>query len=240
MRLTLADSNCQCTVVLYHELVLRAAADMDAALPEGVQDTQPVRVQLRDLLRAAQWLCRFTFRENDYQQTLELECRHLTPCLRASRAEAVVAPEALNRKVSHCQMNNGCPVAPLATLQVDAQLGLISVDDVEASFVRCLVAFNNEQLPDEEALQQDNTSTSAMRVKRSVDCPGCHRCAEPGEAALRWPCIGGGMAAAGQRGRGAFRGACSHLRCWRVERAVARAGGSTSCAGSQELHAADL
>ena len=67
-------------------------------------------------------------------------------------ALSVVAPEALNRKVSHCQMNNGCPVAPLATLQVDAQLGLISVDDVEASFVRCLVAFNDEQLPDDEAL----------------------------------------------------------------------------------------
>ena len=109
-----ADSTCQCAVVLYHELILRAAADMDAALLEGVQDMQPVRAQLRDLFRAAQWLCRFTFRENDYQQTLELECRHLTPCLRASRAEAVVAPEALNRKVSHCQMNNGCPVAPLA------------------------------------------------------------------------------------------------------------------------------
>ena len=76
----------------------------------------------------------------------------MTPCLRASRAEAVVAPEALSRKVSHCQMNS-CPVAPLATLQVDAQLGLISVDDVEASFVRCLVAFNDEQLADEEALQ---------------------------------------------------------------------------------------
>ncbi|CAL1163384.1 unnamed protein product, partial [Cladocopium goreaui] len=170
LRLTLADSNFQCTVVLYHELVLRAAADMGAALPDGVQDTQPVRAQLRDLFRAAQWLCRFTFRENDYQQT-ELECRHLAPCLRASRAEAVVAPEALNWKASHCQMNNGCPVAPLATLQVYAQLGLISVDDVEAaSFVRCLVAFNDEQLPDEEALQKDNTSTSAMRVKRSVDC----------------------------------------------------------------------
>ena len=52
LRLTLADSNYQCTVVLYHELVLRAAADMDAALPEGVQDTQPVRAQLRDLFRS--------------------------------------------------------------------------------------------------------------------------------------------------------------------------------------------
>ena len=113
-------------------------------------------------------------------------------------------------------MNNGYPVAPLDTLQVDAQLGLISVDDVGASFVRCLVAFNDVQLPDEEALQQDNTSTSAMRVKRSVDClivcPGCHRCAEPGEAAECWPCIGGGLDAARQCGRDAFRGACSHLR----------------------------
>ena len=172
------------------------AADMGAALPEGVQDTQPVRAQLRDLFRAAQWLCRFTFRENDYQQTLELECRHLTPCLRASRAEAVVAPEALNRKVSHCQMNNGCPVAPLATLQVDAQLGLISVDDVEASFVRCLVAFNNEQLPDEEALQQDNTSTSAMRVKRSVDCLLSAPAATGGPSRVKLRCAGPALAVA--------------------------------------------
>ena len=53
-------------------------------------------------------------------------------------------------------MNNGCPVAPLDALQVYAQLGLISVGEVEASFVRCLVAFIDVQLPDDEALQQDN------------------------------------------------------------------------------------
>jgi len=112
-------------------------------------------------------------------------------------------------------MNNGCPVAPLATLQVDAQLGLISVDDVEASFVRCLVAFNDEQLPDEEssAAGQHVHLGNARQALRGLPivCPGCHRCAEPGEAALRWPCIGGGMAAARQRGRDVFRGACSHL-----------------------------
>ena len=67
-------------------------------------------------------------------------------------------------------MSNGCPVAPLNALQVDAQLGLISVGNVDASFVRSLVAFNTVQLEDDESLQQDNTSTSAMRVKRSVDC----------------------------------------------------------------------
>ena len=77
---------------------------------------------------------------------------------------------ALQRKVPHCQLDTGCPVAPLNMLQVDVQLGLICVGEVEASFVRALVAFNDVQLPDEEALQQDNTAISAMRVKRSVDC----------------------------------------------------------------------
>ena len=67
-------------------------------------------------------------------------------------------------------LNTGCPVAPLNMLQVDVQLGLICVGEVEASFVRALVAFNDVQLPDEEALQQDNTAISAMRVKRSVNC----------------------------------------------------------------------
>ena len=165
--------------MLYHELVLQAAAEMDVALEEGVRDTNAVRLQLRDLFR--------TFRENDYQQTLGLECRHLTPCLRTSRAEAAAAPATLNRKVSHCQMNNGCPVAPLDVLQVDRQLGLISVGDVEASFVRCLVAFNDVQLEDDEALQQDNTSTSATRVKRSVDClmSSTTDVGEPSRAKLR-------------------------------------------------------
>ena len=32
LRLTLADCNCQCTIVLYHELVLRAAASMGCTL----------------------------------------------------------------------------------------------------------------------------------------------------------------------------------------------------------------
>ena len=52
----------------------------------------------------------------------------------------------------HEQWYNGCPVAPLDVLQVDAQLGLISVGEVEASFVRCLVAFNDAQLADDETL----------------------------------------------------------------------------------------
>ena len=46
LRLTLADCNCQCTAVLYHELVLRAAASMDCVLSDTVHDTdgvEPIR-----------------------------------------------------------------------------------------------------------------------------------------------------------------------------------------------------
>ena len=67
-------------------------------------------------------------------------------------------------------MSNGCPVAPLNVLQTGAQLGLISVGNVDASFVRSFVAFNAVQLEDDESLQQDNPSTAAMRVKRSMEC----------------------------------------------------------------------
>ena len=45
---------------------------MGYTLSDTVHDTPEVRLQLRDLFRGAQWLCRFTFRENDYQKTLEL------------------------------------------------------------------------------------------------------------------------------------------------------------------------
>ena len=138
---------------------------MGCTLSNTVHDTPAVRLQVRDLFRGAQWLCRFTFRENDYQQTLELECRHLQPCWQASGASAVVEPGALQRKDPHCQLNTGCPVAPLNMLQVDVRLGLICIGDVEASFVRALVAFNDVPLP-----EQDNTAISAMQVKRSVDC----------------------------------------------------------------------
>ena len=115
-----------------------------------------------------------------------MECRHLQPCWRASGASAVVKPGALQRKDPHCQLNTGCPVAPLNMLQVDVQLGLICVE-VEASFVRALVAFNDVQLADDEALQQDNTTISAMRVKRFVDCllSGAGETSAPHQAKLR-------------------------------------------------------
>ena len=55
---------------------------------------------------------------------------------------------------------------------MDTQLGMISVGNVDANFIRVLVKLNAIKLPDDEALQQDNicSASSAMRVKRSFDC----------------------------------------------------------------------
>ena len=47
--------------------------------PDPLADTTEVRTALRDVLRSTQWLCKLTFRENDYQQVLELDCKHLEP-----------------------------------------------------------------------------------------------------------------------------------------------------------------
>ena len=92
--------------MLYHELLLKAAAAMEVTLPEPLADSKDPRTTFSDMFRNAQWICRFTFKEND----------------------------------------------------------------LDANFLRALVCFNNVKLPDEEAVQQDNTATSAMRVMRSFDC----------------------------------------------------------------------
>ena len=57
-------------------------------------------------------------------------------------------------------------MTPLRDATVDTQLGMISVGNIDANFIRVLVKFNAIKLPDDEALQQDNSATSAMRVKR--------------------------------------------------------------------------
>jgi len=168
--LTLADGNSQCTVMLYHELLLKAAALMEVTLPEPLADSKDLRATLRDMFRNAQWISRFTFKENDFQQSLELECRDIRPCLRLQPTVALMSPPDRQSNLPHCRLNNGCPVAPLNRVTVDAHLGLVSVGKVDANFLRALVCFNNVKLPDEEAVQQDHSATSAMRVKRSFDC----------------------------------------------------------------------
>ena len=58
---------------------------------------------------------------------------------------------------------------PLRDATVDTPLGMITVGKIDAAFIRVLVKLNAVKLPDEEALQQNNSATSAMRVKRSFD-----------------------------------------------------------------------
>ncbi|CAJ1385534.1 unnamed protein product [Effrenium voratum] len=73
-------------------------------------------------------------------------------------------------ELPRCSLGGGCPVAALRDLRVDTDLGSLTIQEIDAPSVRALVVFNEVQLPDDESLQQDPQSASAMRVKRSVDC----------------------------------------------------------------------
>ena len=159
---------------MLRDAVSRVSAEGSSAdgsdFARAVADSKELRTTLRDMFRNAQWICRFTFKENDFQQSLELECHDIRPCLRLQPAVVLMTPPDGQLNLPLCRLNNGCPVAPLNKVTVDAHLGLVSVGKVDANFLRALVCFNNVKLPNEEALQQDNTATSAMRVKRSFDC----------------------------------------------------------------------
>lgn len=168
LRLTLADSNASCGVVIYHDALLPLMQKLMPEVPQ-MQDTPALRQALLAMFRSAQWLCRFTFRGNEYQEILELDLRYMQPCL-LTAGTFDPDPLLLQRTVPHCHLNSGCPVVPLKAVQVDRHLGLLSFAAIQANSIRALVALNAVELPDDETLQQEPATTSAMRVKRSVDC----------------------------------------------------------------------
>ena len=171
LRLTVADSNAQCSVMIYHDGIMSVAKQLGISLPETLQDTTLFRVQLRDMFRSAQWLCRFTFRGNEYQEVMELDLRHLEPCLVANATGTqTTLSEAMFKKVPHHHMHSGCPVVSLRDVLEEKQLGVFTFGGIDANALRALVAFNEVNLTDEESVQQDPHTSSAIRVKRSVDC----------------------------------------------------------------------
>ena len=75
--------------------------------------------------QGALWSAKVTFRENDYQQILELECRHLEAFLPFGTKCPDLSSHFL--KLPRCSIGGGCPIAPLRDLAVDVDLGNLSV-----------------------------------------------------------------------------------------------------------------
>ena len=94
----------------------------------------------------------------------------LTDCAAFQPGESADVLECCSLLLPRCSLGGGCPVAALRDLRVDTDLGSLTIQEIDAPSVRALVMFNEVQLPDDESLQQDPQSASAMRVKRSVDC----------------------------------------------------------------------
>ena len=157
-------------MVVYHDALLSTAKQLSVALGEPLQDTAAFRITIRDMFRSAQWLCRFTFRDNEYQEVMELDLRYMEPCLVAGGAFVPDCSEKLQRKVPHHHLRAGCPVVALRGVTEEKDLGMCAFGHIDANTLRALVAFNDVYLADDEALQQDPNTASAIRVKRSVDC----------------------------------------------------------------------
>lgn len=177
VRLTIADGNSQCAIMVYHDMMLRIAKEMEVELDqESLVDDKALRQRVRDMFRNAQWLCRFTFKENDFQQVMELECRDMRACLKLQPSFFILAWKHSHVKFPHCRLNDGCPVVALRNVVADLHLGMICVSKesggnvLDANFIRALVRVNEVVLPDNEALSHDQSSQAAMRVKRSFDC----------------------------------------------------------------------
>ena len=66
LRAVFADSDCQCSMVLYHDHVELALQEQGYSLPNPCKDTAELRSEARNAFRSALWTCKVTFRENDY------------------------------------------------------------------------------------------------------------------------------------------------------------------------------
>ena len=66
---------------IYHENIQSALQQQGYDLPASLADTKELRSKVQEAFRSAVWSAKVTLREKDYQQILELECRHLTAFL---------------------------------------------------------------------------------------------------------------------------------------------------------------
>ena len=102
-------------MVLYHETIDANLQLQSDQMP--VKDTPEFRLRVLQGFQGALWSAKVTFRENDYQQILELECRHLEAFLPFGTKCPDLSSHFL--KLPRCSIGGGCPIAPLRDLAVE-------------------------------------------------------------------------------------------------------------------------
>ena len=140
VRLTLADGNSQCSVMLYHDLLFKVAATMDVSLQEPLKDTKELCVKASLTCFAmlsgpvASLSRKMAFRigmspHPALLATLAYRCLGRTCGRRTGSSELSPAQ----------RLSSG---SSLPKTQVDLHLCLVSVGCMDAPFLRGLVRFN--------------------------------------------------------------------------------------------------
>ena len=169
LKVLLADACTQHDFVLYHDVMTKALPDLAGRLAANVSGDdllRPYKREILDELRSQPWSIKVTFRENEYTQVNELECRFLIPTI--DRAGEVLQCVPKSPLPVH-GLGNGCPIAQLSETSYDNDLGLVKAGDFCGMSVRIFVKISEQDCPDDEACVQDPGS-AGLRVKRMVHC----------------------------------------------------------------------
>ena len=170
LKIQVADGHVKHEFVAYHDQIQAALPELSAALDSSIQgnDVLPeLKMKILQAMRSQPWSAKFIFRENEYSNSNELDCRLMVPTVTTSGEVLECCPTTALPIVAH---GTGCPLASPAKITYDKELGIMKVDNtICAPSVRMFVRVSNEDLKDEEAVQQDPHSPG-LRIKRLVCC----------------------------------------------------------------------
>jgi hypothetical protein len=168
LKLLVADSHAKHEFVVYHDHMLTALPELSVRLDAEVTGNDlplAFKKEVLNVLRSQPWSMKVTFRENEYSQSNELECRLLTPTM-TLRGEVLDCLPKVTMPI--VVFGNGCPFASPPAVSYDKDLGIMKVSDsICASSVRMFVRVSEAELPDDEACVQDPHSPG-LRVRRLV------------------------------------------------------------------------
>ena len=128
LKLQVADAHVKHDFVIYHDQMLLALPELSARLDESIQGSDvssALKKEMLQAMRSQPWSMKTTFRENEYSQSNELECRLLVPTMIMDGEALDCSPTDPLPVVAY---GTGCPLASPCEVTYDTELGIMKVD----------------------------------------------------------------------------------------------------------------